>query len=59
MGGTCDRDRFGLAWSYDIYDRRFHRGGFTYTIQRLIVQARAQRIPVGGRRAESLTGLAP
>jgi hypothetical protein len=31
----------------------------TYTIQRLIVQARAQRIPVGDRRAESLTGLAP
>jgi hypothetical protein len=30
----------------------------TYTVQRLIVQARAQRIPVSGRQPESLTGSA-
>jgi hypothetical protein len=31
----------------------------TYTVQRLIVQARARRIPVSDRERESLTGLAP
>jgi len=31
----------------------------TYTVQRLIVQARAQRIPAAGRQRESLTELAP
>jgi hypothetical protein len=31
----------------------------TYTVQRLIVQARAQRIPVAARQPESVTGSAP
>jgi hypothetical protein len=31
----------------------------TYTVQRLIVQTRAQRIAVGDRQAGSFTGLAP
>jgi len=31
----------------------------TYTVQRLLVQARAQRLPVSDRPAESLTGSAP
>jgi hypothetical protein len=58
---------FGLAY---LIDPRAPDGGVagasillyvavTYTVQRLIVLARARRIPVSGRQPESLTGSAP